>query len=163
MTLPDWLPPMLTLDDTEEAMVAELYAVFQRDFKSGPLLFCGEEVWFDRNVPAGQRHEAGFLHIVTRENQRTRERELDLLRAERLPWCAAILRNATDPAVTLWVYREGNGRLRTYTWLEEGDYVVVLERKQKRIGQVAFMITAYHIDGASRQRSLRRRYEQREP
>lgn len=161
MTLPDWLPPMLDLHGDWDNMLHELYAVFTHDFKGGPLLLDNEPVWYDRKLVDG--FEACFWHLITRDNQRAGTRQPDFRRAERLPWCAAILRHVNDPAVTFWRYREGSGVIRTYAWLAEGDYVVVLERKRKRIGQVAFLITAYHIDGASRRRNLRRRYEQREP
>lgn len=161
MTLPDWLPPMLDLNGDWNTVVHELYAVFTRDFTRGALNVAGEPVWYDRKMVDG--YEACFWHLITRNNQQTGDRQPDFRRAERLPWCAAILRNANDPAVMFWRYREGSGSIRTYAWLEEGDYVVVLERKPMKIGPVAFMITAYHIDGASRRRNLRRRYEQREP
>jgi len=161
MTLPDWLPPMLDLTGDWDDCLEQLYAVFARDFKSGTLRFAGTPVWHDRTLVDG--YEACFWHLVTRDDKRAGERHPDLLRAERLPWCAAILTHAHHPAVTFWRYREGDGRVRSYAWLESGDYVVVLEAKQKRIGLVAYMITAYHIDGSSRRRNLQRRYENREP
>ena len=160
MTLPDWLPPTLDLDGDWEDCLGQLYAVFTRDFKSGTLRVAGTPVWHDRRLVDG--YEVCFWHLVTRDDTHAGARRPDFLRAERLPWCAAILAHADDPAVKFWRYREGDGRVRTYVWLESGDYVVVLEAKQKRIGLIAYMITAYHIDGPSRRRNLQRRYESRE-
>lgn len=122
-----------------------------------------EQVWYDRLVLLGERYEECFWHLVTRKDQGSGERLPDFRRAERLPWCIPILHNIQDPAVKSWRYREGNGRMRTYAWLEAGDYVVILEPKMKRIGVVAFLITAYHLDGESMRRSMRKRYERREP
>ncbi|GAB4175165.1 MAG: hypothetical protein Fur005_37090 [Roseiflexaceae bacterium] len=160
MTLPDWLPPMLDLDSDWDACLPQLYAVFERDFKRGNLKLAGDPVWYDRRIIDG--YEACFWHLITREHQKTHSRGPDFRRAERLPWCAVILHHAHDPAVKFWRYKEGSGVIRTYAWLEEGDYVVVLEPKQKQIGLVAFMITAYHVDGSSRRRNLQQRYEKRE-
>lgn len=162
MTLPDWLPPMLDLHGEWDAMLHTLYRVFTRDFKTGALHLGQDRVRYDGRVLAGETYEECFWHLVTRKDQSSGERLPDFRRAERLPWCAPILRNVNDPAVTFWHYREGDGRIRTYAWLVSGDYVVILERKPQRIGQVAFLITAYHIDGPSQRRNLQRRYEKRE-
>lgn len=74
-----------------------------------------------------------------------------------------IINNADDPAVTLWRYREDNGKIRTYAWLEAWDYVVVLEKRSQRIGEVAFLVTGYHLDGDQSRRRMRQRYAKREP
>lgn len=163
MTLPDWLPPMLDLNGNWADVLQELYSVFSRDFKRGPLMLGSEPVWHDNRILPGDVYEECFWHLVTRKDRQHGDRLPDFRRAERLPWCAPILQNHQDPAVVFWHYREGDGRIRTYAWLERGDYVVILERKLKRIGAVAFLITAYHIDGESMRRNLRRRHQNREP
>jgi hypothetical protein len=162
MTLPDWLPPRLDLNGDWNDILDDIYAIFTRDFKARPLFLGCEPVWHDRRILPGETFEECFWHLVTRKDKASGDRLPDFRRAERLPWCAPILRNVEDPAVKFWHYREGDGRLRTYAWLEAGDYVVILERKPKQIGQVAFLITAYHIDGDSTRRSMRKRYERRE-
>lgn len=60
-------------------------------------------------------------------------------------------------------YQEGDGRVRTYLWLEQYDYVVILERKAKRLGTAAFLVTAFHIDGAQRREGLERKFRNRQP
>ncbi|WP_129628743.1 hypothetical protein [Candidatus Oscillochloris fontis] len=162
MTLPDWLPPMLDLSGDWNDILHQLYTVFTRDFKTGSLFLAGEPIWHDRRILPGEAYEESFWHLVTRKDNKSGDRLPDFRRAERLPWCAPILRNINDPAIKFWHYREGNQRLRMYAWLEAGDYVVILEHKPKRIGQVAFLITAYHLDGESMRRSMRKRYERRE-
>lgn len=163
MTLPDWLPPMLDLNGDWNDMLHDLYAVFTRDFKAGSLLLGTDRVWHDRRIVPGERYEECFWHLVTRKDASSGDRLPDFRRAERLPWCGPILQHVDDPAVKFWNYREGDGRLRTYAWLEPGDYVVILERKEKKVGMVAFLITAYHLDGESTRRNMRKRYERREP
>lgn len=91
----------------------------------------------------------------------TKERLFDPRRGERLPWCGPTISNAADGAVKVWDYMEASGGLRTYVWLEGWDYVIVLEKRQMRVGEVVFLITAFYVDGDSRRRSLRGKYERR--
>jgi len=63
--------------------------------------------------------------------------------------------------VKVWDYREAKGRIRTYLWLESFDYVVILEKRKQRIGMVAFLITAFYVEGESRKRSLTSKYSKR--
>jgi len=51
--------------------------------------------------------------------------------------------------------------LRTYLWLESFDYVIVLEKRNLRIGIIAFLITAYHVDGAWIRSQLLKKYANR--
>jgi hypothetical protein len=57
----------------------------------------------------------------------------------------------------MWDYEEGRRRVRTYLWLREYDYAVILEKRKGHY----YLITAYYVDGDSNRRSLRRKYEQR--
>ncbi|MGA2260651.1 MAG: DUF3800 domain-containing protein [Acidobacteriota bacterium] len=49
-----------------------------------------------------------------------------------------------------------------FNMLKAHDYVVVLERRKICGNIVNFLISAHHVDGESRRRSLNRRYEKRE-
>lgn len=162
MTLPEWLPPTLDLNGDWSDALHTLYQVFTRDFKSGTLWLGEERIWYDQRILPNEHHEECFWHLVTRKDCTSGERLPDFRRAERLPWCVPILRHIADPAVKFWQHREGDGRMRTYAWLEAGDYVVILERKARRVGTVAFLLTAYHLDGPSMRRSMQKRYERRE-
>lgn len=160
---PIWLPPMLDLaDKPDKDCLAALYAVFKKDFKKTNLSFHGLSVWWNRKVPPGQRYEEGFWHLVSREERYTVTRHLDLPRAKRLPWCNPCITHSSEDNVKVWDYLERQRRLRTYVWLKGWDYCAILERRYQRQGQIAWLITAFHIDGPSKKRNLQRKFENRE-
>jgi hypothetical protein len=160
---PIWLPPMLELaNNPQEATLAILYAVFRRDFKNDQLSFRGLPVWWNRRVLPGERYEEGFWHLVSREKRYSVNRHLDLPRAMRLPWCNPCIGNCSDNSITIWNYVEHRSQLRTYIWLTDWDYCVVLERRNHRKGPIAWLITAFHVDGPSKKRNLQRKFENRQ-
>jgi hypothetical protein len=109
----------------------------------------------------GERYEEGFWHLITRDDRVVGERLLDPRRAERLPWCGPTISHPNDVSVRVWDYKEGGGRIRTYLWLEILDYVIILEKRRQRGGEIAFLITAYHVDGESQRRNLNRKFANR--
>lgn len=109
---------------------------------------------------AGEKYEEAFRHLITRDDAE-HGRIPDFRRAERLPWCAPVLTHSGDPSVTSWRYWEGTRGVRQYLWLYQHDYVVVLEPRPHRGGIVLFLVTAYHVDGESSRRTLRRKYANR--
>jgi hypothetical protein len=59
-------------------------------------------------------------------------------------------------------YLESGNKVRTYLWLEVSDCVVILEKTTRRGKDVAyFLVTAFHLDGASRRKAMRRKYDNR--
>ena len=160
---PAWLPDLLSLTGNRQGVITALYEVFRRDFVIAQPTFQGQRIGWDRQTRVDGVHDDGFWHLVTRENTRTGERQIDDRRAERLPWCAPTLTHADDPEVRVWDYREGHGRLRTYMWLEVFDYVVVLESRNTRAGPVMVLVTAYHVDGERTRNQLGRKYAKRRP
>jgi hypothetical protein len=177
--LPVWLPEMLELDGAwAEVILPQLYYIFESDFKNTRQRFQGLPVWWDRTCLDGECYEEGFWHLIAREDKKEKRKDWkretkedkerpprfpDFRRAERLPWCGPTITNSHQGAVCVWNYREDKGRVRTYVWLHELDYVVILERKRKRLGEIAWLVTAFHVDGDSTRRSLRKKYEKREP
>lgn len=156
MQKPDWLPDMISTDGEWDIVLSSLYAIFDRDFRKGKPTFNKVPVWWNQRIEKGEKYEEGFWHLISRNDQVTKERFFDPRRAERLPWCCPVLTHANDNAVVVGDYREGR-HMRTYVWLKESDYVIVLEVRRQNIGHVAFLITAYHIDGPSRRKSLERK------
>ena len=144
-----------------QEVVVDLYNIFREDFVRNHPAFEGRDVWYDRRVLPGERHEEGFWHLISRHDRATGDRLPDFRRAERLAWCAATIRNSQDVAVKVWNYQESSGRVRTYLWLEELDYVVILEKRKHRRGEIAFLVTAFHLDGESGRRMMERKYRQR--
>lgn len=158
---PDWLPDIISVDGEWDEVLARLYDIFDTDFKQTKRFFEGRLVWWDRRILADDHYEEGFWHLITKTDQETNERLLDPRRAERLPWCGPTISNSFDNTIKVWDFRESNGRLRTYVWLEDWDYVIILEKRQQRTGEVAFLITAFHVDGDARRKNLRGKYEKR--
>jgi len=156
-----WLPPMVSVDGVWIEVISRLYSIFTRDVKEGRPYFQDREIWWDRRVLPGETYEECFWHLVTKTDEETRERLLDNRRAERLPWCAPTITRSADPGVKVWDFDEGSRKLRTYLWLEECDHVVVLEKQSRGFRNVAFLVTAFHLDGESRRRAMRKKYENR--
>jgi hypothetical protein len=157
-----WLPPLLDLPDDQDDAFAMLHAVFTRDFVDRRPSFRGcPVVWDDRRDP-GDPYERGFIHIISKDGV-----PLDRLRASKLCWCCAIILNAACPTITVWDYQEGTRKTRTYLWLEDCDYVVVLERmmrwdrESRTSNRVYELITAYHVEGDSTRRSLKQKWSKR--
>jgi hypothetical protein len=154
---PDWLPDLIECSGDWNKTLERLYAIFERDFSSRPPQFRNKKLWWNRRVKAGEVYPEGFWHLITRTDQKTGERLPDYRRAERLCWCRPVIEHYDQPEVTTWD-ADKQGRIRTYLWVEPEDYVVVLE---SRGTEIAFLITAYFIDGESSRRSLRRSYADR--
>ena len=154
MSLPHFLPPMLTLDGDWEETLKKLYSVFVNDFVASKLWFNNMRVLCDSR--AGDRGlPNGFWHLITKSD--SSKRLVDFRRAERLPWARPIIENSYEPAIRTWDFMEGNRAIRTYIWLEQFDYLVILQKK----GRVAFLITAYHIEGDGTKRKLLGKSENR--
>lgn len=157
---PAWLPNLIPVGGDWNALLGVLYLVFERDIKNGKPRVSGVPVWWDRRLLPGETYEEGFWHLITKDD-REHGRIPDFRRAERLAWCGAVIANCGDAAVTSWRYLEGNGRPRRYLWLQDHDYVVVLEERATARGAVLVLLTSYHIDGPSGRRSLTRKFEKR--
>jgi hypothetical protein len=168
--MPDWLPDMVGVDGGFAEVTQKLYAIFHNDFVSKKRELRGAEVWHDKRVQRGETYEEGFWHLITRDSVGNDQRLFDPRRAERLPWCAPLLGHADDACVQYWVCIE-RAKSVCYVWLPEWDYVVILEmRKLKPRWQggrvlpertIAFLKTAYHVDGKSQKLSLEKKYERR--
>ena len=135
------------------------------DIRQGDLSLEGRPVWWDRRILPGGRYEEGFWHLITREPKPGEERLFDPRRAERLPWCAPTVRNVGDAEVRVWDYEEGSGVVRTYVWLHGFDYLLIFQKRVlKGSGrQIAFLITAFYVDGEYSRKTLERKYSQRRP
>lgn len=150
------LPDILDLAGEWPATLEKLYNVFRESFKDNITYYKGMRVVYDNRVLEGDKEE-GFWHLITEVN--SGDRIPDYNRAEKLPWIKPIIENSTDSQVKEWDYLEGSGHIRTYLWLENSEYAIILEKgtKRKRKGMV-YLITAFPV-GESKTRDLTRKYQ----
>jgi hypothetical protein len=164
---PNWLPQRMSVEGSFDEIVSRLYNIFHRDFIQNHPKLDGWDVWYDKKVIPGQMYEEVFWHLIERDQDNQGSRSFDSRRAERLPWCAPVINHSGQPQVKYWICIE-NRRPICYLWLEEFDYVIILEKRilpsktiagvEKPARTIAFLKTAYHIDGESKRRHLRRKY-----
>jgi hypothetical protein len=160
MSTPGWLPAVVNVNGEPATVFAMLWRIFHADFYGANRRFNGLSVWWDRRV-VDPPYEEGFWHLITRKDYGTSNRLVDFRRAEKLPWCGPTISNCGDGCVKVWDYEEGGKRIRTYIWLEPHDYVVILEKKTMRNGPIAFLVTAFHVDGQQNRDSLKRKFRMR--
>jgi len=160
MVWPGWLPKALTLADMWEKDLPVINAVLDRDFRNGSPEFDHLPVWWDRSIRGEHGLEDGLWHLISREGEMTIVRGYDVARANKVPWCAPCLFFQGESVCTVWQYGE-RGRVRTYVWVKPLDYCIVLEVREQRKGRIAWLVTAYHVDGTSRRRNLQRKWDKR--
>jgi hypothetical protein len=173
-TLPAWLPPIVPFHGDWTPFIKALHALFSIDFKSGTLRFRGCPVWYDRCVlrddPLG--FEEGFWHLVTRDSfvwnpaKRCKEKQRlpDIERARHLRWGRPAIEHETEPELLVWDFDDETPRgkiVRTYLWLKELDYAVILERQAKEKGDVFMLITTFLVDVPAKRVDLESRYQRR--
>jgi len=158
---PDWLPDILKTDGEWEETKKRLYDVFESEIKNGGLAYNGRPLFYDLRILEGEYEEA-FWHL-THKDWRKESEQFDPRRSERLSWFAPIIIHSNDANyVKCWEYQEGKKRkVNTYIWLEKHDYVIILQKKRNRKGEVYYLISAHYLDGDSRRRNLRKKYERR--
>lgn len=153
---PTWLPPIFQMSPWNEAILEALYAIFRRDFIDNPASYRGNRVWF---FPERDREKENiFWHLVERDDDDNDARLPDFRRSERLPWARPMLDNVGQPEVLDWDYEEGKGDIRTYVWLKDFDYLIVMKKYpngQRRL------VTAYYVDYENTRQKLQKKYERR--
>lgn len=159
MPAPSWLPASLCLNPIPRDIHDFLYEIFERDFINGVVRFSGLPVWWDRRQT--EEYPEGFWHVISRHDYSLDDRVLDTRRAEKLPWCAAIINNHHASEVSVFDHREGDGRIKTYLWLEQFDYLVILEKRSVKLRgrsvDVMWLVTAYHVDDERSRAQLRKK------
>lgn len=158
---PDWLPPMVDIIDDSDEAIDKLYQVFERDFTYGRPKFEGRPVWWNRtevSTPYGDlRHT--LWHLISREDQKTKIRHFDIERARRLSWCVAIIKNSSSSEIKVWERPDPSGDPKTYLWLDEHDYVVILQKLSRGDkGEIAFLVTGFYVD-SYKKKQLAKWYE----
>lgn len=117
-----------------------LYDKFTQDFLTTKPMFRNRVVLCDTRNENGRC--SGFVHITTKENSGTQERQLDLRRCERIHWIRVIVENETHDSVLVWT-KPNKKRMRVYLYAPSERFLVILEDR----GSVYFLVTAYYVDG----------------
>jgi hypothetical protein len=156
---PSFLPPTLDLGGDWDTILSRLYAVFEKDFKKSQTYHRGIKVIYNGTIKAdGLGKEEGFWHVVSRFDENTGERLIDYPRAKRLPWAKPLMESPKRSEIKVWQCQEGTADkgLRTYMWLEDYNYTLILQQKKK----VFYWVTAFYVE-SWKLRDLRRKYEDR--
>jgi hypothetical protein len=153
---PASLPPMATVSPWTNETYDELYAIFKRDFKDSQAVYEGNPVWFFPEMDSGK--EVVFWHMTSRADKETGERLPDLRRSERLPWARPMLDSSRRPEILAWDYEEGDRTVKTYVWLKDHDFVVLM-KKYRNGGRR--LITSYYVDQPHARRRLEKKCAKR--
>ncbi len=173
---PKWLPEMAQVSpwchsgtgDTYEM----LYRIFCRDIKNHDLKYGRHTVWIFNDLEDGR--ETLFWHLTSREQKARRvprrkrkfydvdeipaQRLPDPRRSERLPWVKPLIENAEKSEVLAWDYEEGNGSIKTYSWLKDLDFVVIMKKYPDGKRR---LITAFYVDSEYKRRDFENKYKKR--
>jgi hypothetical protein len=133
-----------------------LYEVFQHDFKDGGLIYGGNAVWFFPDVEDGK--EVIFWHLTSRKDNATGERMPDFRRSERLCWPRPMLDNHPEPEVLAWDYEEDDGAIKTYVWLMDYDFLVLMKKMKDGTRR---LLTSFWIEYDNYRHKLRKKYDKR--
>jgi hypothetical protein len=153
---PAWLPEMAPVNPWTNETLDLLYMIFKRDFRESRPVYEGKPVWFSPGMEDGK--ERIFWHMTSRENEGTGMRLPDLRRSERLPWARPMIDNANRPQILAWDHEEGDKTIKTYVWLQDFDFLVLMKRYPAGGRR---LITSYYVDQPHTRRGLQKKYERR--
>jgi len=160
-SLPAWLPVPLKFTGDWDKFLAEVYVVFERDFKRSRPTFEGRQVVHDSTLEYGK--EITFWHLTSTNDRGEEGRIPDLRRCERIVWPRPIIEHHTETMISVWKNvrrsrnsKAGKAHTRVLLWFEDLDYLVVMEEKKR----VMILVTAYLTDYPHTRRKLRKEREQ---
>ena len=172
--MPEWLPDMLCVNPWTEKTYDMLYKVFCQDIRDNNLIYMSNKVWIFLEMEDGK--EKIFWHLTTRyvkikkiprrkrkfypeeQTHDEEERLPDLRRCERLPWVRALIEYSSEPNVQAWDYEEGDLIIKTYIWLKDFDFVVIMKKYSNGTRR---LITSFYVDKPYKQKDFERKYSNR--
>ena len=156
MSHPKWLPDLFPVNPWQHNTYEGLYRLFEKNFKESQPVYEGRPVWFFVEKEDGK--EKIFWHLTSREDMATGCRLPDLRRSERLPWVRPILDHPRKPEVLAWDHREGDGTIKTYVWLANDDFVVIMKKYANGRRR---LITSFYVEYENTKRKFRKKYDRR--
>jgi hypothetical protein len=168
--MPDWLPETAVVSPWTESTYEMLYAIFCRDIRDYNLRYISHPVWIFLEMEDGK--ENVFWHLTTRIYRQKKisrrkrkfypssqtdtepQRLPDLRRCERLPWVKPLIEHASEPEILAWDYEEGNRTIKTYIWIKDYDFVVIMKKYPDGRRR---LITSFHVDKTYKRQDFKRR------
>lgn len=86
------------------------------------------------------------------------ERFPDLRRSERLPWVRVLIENVEKNGILAWDYEEGDRSIKTYVWLKNCDFVVIMKKYPNNSRR---LITSFYVDKEYKQHDFESKYKRR--
>ena len=172
--MPDWLPEKANVDPWTNSTYDILYEIFCRDIRDYDLCYNGHDVWIFPDTEDGK--EIIFWHLTARkvkprkvprrkrkfypEGQTDTETERlpDLRRCERLPWVKPLIEHTSVPEVIAWDYEEGDRTIKTYIWIKDYDFVVIMKKYPDGKRR---LITSFYVDMVYKREDFKRKYGNR--
>lgn len=169
--MPEWLPEIASVNPWTDTTYEMLYEIFCRDIRDHHLKYADHDVWIFPEMEDGK--EIIFWHLTTRESKpktvprrkrRFRQEDLltakserlpDLRRCERLPWVKPLIENPSATEILAWDYQEGNRSIKTYIWIKESDFVVILKKYPDGTRR---LITSFYVDNTYKREDFQRKY-----
>lgn len=155
MSLVDNLPKKFQVNPWKGTTYDELYEVFCQNIRGGRLTYQGGTVWHFPNMEDGR--EEIFWHLTGRKDH-TGERFPDHRRCERLPWVNPLLRACPNSEVLEWDYEEGDGTIKTYVWLKDEDFLVIMKKYTNGSRR---LVTSFWIDQENTRVKTEKKYRNR--
>lgn len=143
----------------QEDKIKLAYNVFKRDFLDSKcflekILICSKS---SKKIEISQKLnvEEVFWHIISRKNSSIRT--FDEQRAKRIEWVKCIILDYDKNHIKRFYYYESNGKIRLYLWLEQYDFVVILEKIITKTEE-AFIVTSFYIDNSKKKEEFAKKY-----
>ncbi|QQG66984.1 hypothetical protein HP555_07335 [Desulfobulbus oligotrophicus] len=86
------------------------------------------------------------------------ERLPDPRRCERLPWVKPLIEHPTEPEVLTWDYEEGDKTIKTYVWIKNSDFVVIMKKFPDNTRR---LITSFYVDNTYKRNDFDKKYKNR--
>ncbi|MFZ1730819.1 MAG: hypothetical protein WBQ23_04475 [Bacteroidota bacterium] len=125
---------------SEHEFLSACYAYFVADFLTEKPTFDGLPCRLKR-FPYRDGREATFYHFTT-EGPIEEERQTDEDRLERIRWPRPVIERCREWGIKIWPQNRG-GRMRLCIWVEEFDYCVILDLREKYFIPWATFMTRY--------------------
>lgn len=91
-------------------------------------------------------------HILKKKDYRT------CVGVNWLPWVKALIEQPSEPEVHAWDYEEGDLTIKTYVWLKESDFIVIMKKYPDGKRR---LITSFYVDSLYKQKDFERKYAKR--